>query len=65
MKVDELVALKDCTNFIIHDVCTNLGEEVNQLLADNQSTRSEVAGQIAAILLDLLHFEGREDEDHL
>ena len=52
MKVDELIELKDCTNFLIHDTCSSLGEEVDQILADNQSIGEATSQNGSPVFLD-------------
>ena len=64
-KLEDLKGKHDFTNFLIHDVCQNLGELVSNTLEENKDADSVIASRIADILNDILAIEGNEDEDHL
>jgi hypothetical protein len=57
--------LNTFTEFLVHDVCQDLGESVSQTLEDNANFGAEIGERIAAILNDILAVTGNEDEDHL
>lgn len=63
--LSDLKGKQDFTRFLIHDVCSNLGETVTTTIQENAGADEEIATRINAILNDIIAIEGIENEDHL
>lgn len=52
-----------CTEFLAEEICTQLANEVDSTLAENENLVPDTADTIQALLGDLILIEGEPDED--
>ena len=60
--IAELIDAQDCTEYLVTSVCTDLAEQVNQLLAGSDNF-IEIVPRIQALLGDILLIEGQDGEN--
>ena len=59
--IEKIKQNQDETNYIIHEICSNLGETVTQIIEENMTKGHEVSERLGLILQDIAAVEGGQD----